>query len=125
MTLMRNLFFLFTITTFAVASTVLSIFNYNPYQSSPVTIINFYASFLISLAGIGAIIIYYAKIKLAKNETIYSFFWSSVRQALFGATAITIVVYLQSLRILDWLIGISVVIVSILLELFFESKRRP
>ncbi|MDO8444460.1 MAG: hypothetical protein Q7S80_03070 [bacterium] len=122
---MRNLFFLFTITTFAVASTVLSIFNYNPYQSSPVTIINFYASFLISLAGIGAIIIYYAKIKLAKNETIYSFFWSSVRQALFGATAITIVVYLQSLRILDWLIGISVVIVSILLELFFESKRRP
>lgn len=124
MILMRNLFFLFAVTTFAIASTVLSVFNYNPYQANMTSMISFYTSFFISLIGIGTIVIYYAKIKLAKNETVYSFFWPSVRQALFGAIAITVLLYLQSLRVLDWLVGISVVIVSVLLELFFESKKK-
>ncbi len=122
---MRNLFFLFAVTTFAVASVVLSVFNYNPYQANSVALIDFYISFLVALAGIGTIIIYYAKIKLAKNETVYSFFWPSVRQAFFISIAVTALLYLQSLKILDWLIGISIVVVSVLLELFFESRRHP
>lgn len=125
MSLERNLFLLFAITTFAVASIILSVFNYNPFESTSVALINFYVSFLISLAGIGAITIYYARIKLSKNETIFLYFWPSVRQGFFFATAITILLYLQSLRILDWLIGLSIIIVTVLMELFFESKRHP
>ena len=120
---MRNLFFLLAISVFAVASLVISIFNYNPYNTTTGSLLGFYLSFLISLAGIGALALYYAKIKLSKNETVYLYFWPSVRQAFFVSLAATVLLYLQSLRILDWLIGISVVIVSILLELFFESKR--
>ncbi|PIS07564.1 hypothetical protein COT78_02595 [Candidatus Berkelbacteria bacterium CG10_big_fil_rev_8_21_14_0_10_43_13] len=123
MTLMRNLFFLLAISVFAVASLVISIFNYNPYITTTGSLLGFYLSFLISLTGIGALALYYAKIKLSKNETVYLYFWASIRQAFFLSLAATVLLYLQSLRILDWLIGISVVTVSVLLELFFESKR--
>lgn len=123
MTLFRNLFFLFSITVFATASTVLAIFNYDPNQADTLAFANFYASFLVSIAGILSIAFYYTKIKLSRNETIFGYFWPSVRQATFIATALTAILYLKGLGILDWLIGVSVIIVTILLELFFESKK--
>jgi hypothetical protein len=123
MTLLRNLFFLLSITIFALASTILAIFNYNPYEATPLAMANFYASFLVSIAGVLSIILYYFKIKLSKNETIFGFLWPSIRQATFIAIALTTLLYLRGLGILDWLTGTSVIVVSILLELFFESKK--
>lgn len=124
MTLKRNLFFLLTITVFAIASLVVSIFNYNPYLASTSSLISFYASFLISLTGTGALFIYYLKIRASKNETVFLYFWPSIRQSFFLSLAVTVLLYLKSIKILDWLIGLSVVIVSVLLELFFESKKK-
>lgn len=123
MKLSRNLFTLFSFMTFAGASVILSFFNYNPYQANNGILINFYVSLFVFLASFGGIALYYAKILIGKNEKIYTIFWPSVRQATFVAVAISTLLYLQSLRILDWLIGISVCLVTILLELFFESKK--
>jgi len=123
MKLKQSLFFLFALTAFGVASTILSIFNYNPYLSNNLAFANFYASLFVGIAGILSIAIYYIKIKISKNETIYSYFWPSVRQSVFVSAAITAILYLRGIRILDWLIGISVLIVAVLLELFFESRK--
>ncbi|HOX41373.1 MAG TPA: hypothetical protein PK263_04215 [bacterium] len=123
MTLLRNLFFLFSVTLFAVASMVLSIFNYNPYSASQTAFINFYTSFLVSATGILAIVIFYAKTHLFKKTKQENLFWPSVRQALFISIAATTILLLQGLRILDITIGISTVVVTILLELFFQTKR--
>jgi len=73
--------------------------------------------------GILAISIYYTKTKLSKNETIFKNFWSSVRQGLFISMGITTLLVLKGMKILDWLIGISIMIVVILLELFFQTKK--
>ena len=123
MTLTRNLFFLFAVTVFAIASTVLTVFNYNPFLSAPTIILGFYVSLAFSIAGIISLCLYFTKIKATKNESVYRFFWPSVRQAWFVSLAVTVLLYLQSVKILDWLIGLSVVIIAVLLELFFESKK--
>lgn len=123
MTLTKNLFFLLSATVFAIASTILTVFNYDPFKSGQSVLLSFYISFTVALAGIVAITIYYMKIARTKNESVYRFFWPSVRQAWFFSFAVSILLYLQALRILDWLIGLSVVIIAVLLELFFESKK--
>jgi len=123
MNLKRNLFLLFALTVFASTSSVLSLYNYDPHSSSVSVFVNFYSSLFVALAGIFSIIFYFIKIKIFKTDRIYGVFWPSIRQSLFISAALVIILYLQSLRILDWLIGLSVLIVTVLLEMFFETKK--
>ena len=123
MTLLRNLFFLFAITVFAITSTVLSIYNYNPFESNAKVLVNFYASFAISLAGLLGLAVYYIRSRAKQVETVNLYFWPSVRQGILLSTGLTIILILQGFRILDWLVGISVMAVVILCELFFETKK--
>jgi len=122
MTLIRNLFFLFTITIFALASLILDMFNYNPYQSGSGVFMNFFVSFFVSLSGIIAFAIYYTKIKMSKDKSINAFFLPSIRQAALISLALTILLVLKVLRILDWWVAGPLVIAIILLELFFQTN---
>ena len=122
MTLKRNLFILFSITIFALASTLLCISNYNPYLGHLSEFIQFYASLFGSIFGISALIIYFFKIKLNHNKSIYSFFWPSVRQGTFIALYLSILLFLQGLRLLDYWISVPFIIIIVLLELFFQTK---
>lgn len=121
--LKRNLFFLFSITLFAIASLVLDVFNYNPYESSRSVFINFYTSLLFSLAGLIALVIYYIKFTNLKGKPLQAYFWPSIRQGLFLALSIVVLLVLKGLSLLDWWIGTSTVLVLILLELFFQTKK--
>ncbi len=122
--LIRNLFFLFSITLFAVASVVLDIFNYNPYKSNVSVFINFYISFLIALTGILSIVVYYLKLKIGKDKSIYSYFWPSVRQSVLISSSVTLLLVLKGLKLLDWWVGVPLVIAIVLLELFFQTTSR-
>lgn len=124
MTQVRNLFFLFTITVFASTSTVLAIFSYDPFASGNSVLINFYVSLLVALVGVISLAFYSIKTKFSKIESQDKIFWPSIRQSIFIALPLTVILYLQGLHILDWLIGISIIVVAVLLELFFESKKK-
>lgn len=119
--LKRNLFFLFSVTAFAVASTIVCIFNYNPYTSPTCVFINFYSSFCVAVAGIVGILIYFIKIQTKKDKNIYGYFWPSIRQAFFFSLGATIILLLRGLGILDWWVGGPLVIAVVLLELFFQT----
>ncbi|MFA5926802.1 MAG: hypothetical protein WCT32_00475 [Patescibacteria group bacterium] len=121
--LKRNLFFLFSVTIFAFASLVLDLFNYNPFESGKLVFVNFFVSLHLTILGLGAFIIYYSKLFLFKDKLIYTSFWPSVRQSFFLATAATTLLFLSGVGLLDWWVGTSLVIVVILMELFFETKR--
>lgn len=123
MAIVRNLFFLFSVTLFALTSTVLSISNYNPFTSNVSAFVYFYSSFFVALAGIIAIMAFYLKSKKMKNQDSQVFFWPSIRQASFVALALTGILVLQGLRILDLMIGMSIAVVLLLLELFFRTKK--
>lgn len=118
----RNLFFLFTVTLFAVVSVILDVFNYNPFQSSLGVFINFYISFFLGLAGILTIIIYFIKYHFSGNQKIYTSLLPSLRQAGFVSLAFTLLLLLKSLKILDWWVGVPLVIAVVLLELFFQTS---
>ena len=122
MRLARNLFFLFTVTVFAIASVILDTFNYNPYEATTPMFINFFASLFFSIAGIAAFIVYYTKLRVAKDKSINAYFLSSIRQGLFVSAAITLLVILRTLQILDWWVAGPMVIAVILLELFFQTN---
>lgn len=123
MRLIRILFFLFAITAFASVSTVLNIYNYNPFQSGFNVFVSFYSSLTIALVGIITIIVYYLKIKLYKTETTHHALLPSIRQATLFSLGLVTLLILQGLHILDWLSGISILIIGILIELFFQTKK--
>lgn len=122
MKLARNLFFLFTVTAFALASVVLDTYNYNPYQATNSMFSNFFISLFFSVAGIAAFIIYFMKMKFTKDKSTNASFIPSVRQGLLIATGFIILIILRTLQILDWWVAGPLVIAVILLELFFQTN---
>jgi hypothetical protein len=121
--LKRNLFFLFFITIFAFLSVILCISNYNPFKTSLIQFIYFYSSFFVTVAGISSIIIFYIKIVLQKKETIYIHFWPAVRQGLIVSLGLSVLLILKGLKLLDFWVGIPIIIIILLLELFFQTKK--
>ncbi|MFA7243723.1 MAG: hypothetical protein WC080_00275 [Patescibacteria group bacterium] len=121
--LKANLFFVYSITVVAIASFILCVFNYNPFDASVANFVYFYLSLFLGLAGMFSIILFYLKIYLKKSEIIFSLFWPSVRQAVLFSSAITSLFILRGVKILDFWIGIPIVLVIGLLELFFQTKK--
>jgi hypothetical protein len=122
--MVRNLFFLVSATIFALVSTLLAVYNYNPYIAERSVFINFYTSLTVGLGGLIAILIIAVKTRISKSQSNNIFFWPSVRQGLIFSTAISTLLLLRGMKILDYLVGGSVIIVVVLLELFFETKKR-
>jgi hypothetical protein len=123
MNLVRNLFFLFSVTLFALVACILFVYNYSPYGADQTVFFSFYLSLFGSLAGLLAIILLYIKVKMTKTQTTNTLFWPTLRQTSLFSLAVTLLLLLRGMRILDWLIGTSVVIVTVLLELFFQTKK--
>lgn len=123
MKIKRNLFFLFTITIFSLISVVLCISNYNPFSIGLSQFAYLYFSVLFSIWGIASIMLFAIKIKLSHKETIYVHFWPAVRQGMIFSLGITILLILRGLRLLDLWVGVPVMIIIILLELFFQTKN--
>ena len=122
MKLIRNLFFTISITLFAIASIILDVFNYNPYQSNYLVFVNLYVSILFAVAGVASLVVYYTKIAANKDKSIYGFWWPSVRQAFLVAICIDIILILKGLKILDWWVAGPLMISIILLELYFQTS---
>ena len=121
MILKRNLFIIFSVTLFAIASLVLDIFNYNPYTSDLSVFANFYASLLISFAGIFGLTIFLVKVKLNKGKWTSEKFLPSLRQGCILSIALTGLLILKGLNVLDWWVGVPLIIAILLLELFFQT----
>lgn len=123
MKLLRNLFFLFSITLFGLAGTILSLFNYNPFESEINVFLYFYISLLITITGILAIGIFYIKDRYSKTSSQNKLFWPSVRQGLLISISIVTILILKGMKLLDFWVGIPVIISIILLELFFQTNK--
>ena len=109
MSLVRNLFFLFSITIFGLAAFVLALYNYNPYQADLRIFIDFYSSLFVAVAGILSLCIYFVKMKLAKNETIFAIFWPSIRQSVLISAGLTTLLALKGFKILErsWVVVLN------------------
>ena len=122
--LKKSLFFIFSITVVAIATFVIVINNYNPYETGQLIFSIFYIALLIMLTGVFTIVIFYSKIYIFKNSMIYALFRPSLRQGAIISIGIVSTMLLQSLRLLDFWVEIPLLIVIVLIELFFQTKSK-
>lgn len=122
--MMVKYFFLFSATLFGLAGTILSLFNYNPYNSGADIFVYFYISLFVFLSGIFTFFIYYLKYKTHKEKNIEKYFWSSARQGLIISFGIITLLVLKGLKLLDLWTGVPITIAICLIELFFQTNAK-
>ena len=123
--LKRKFFMLFSVAIVAFASTVLCVYNYNPYDSKVYQFILFYTSLLLSLSSSLTLILYFTKIYMFnKGQIVNRFLNSSFRQSLLVSFGIVLILFLKGVKLFDLWIGIPLFISIILIEMFFQTKNR-
>lgn len=120
--LKAKLFFLVSVTVFALAALVLTLFNYNPYKSDISVFVLFYLSFWASITGLLAMILLFIRSRLS-DKLLSSVFWPTLRISAIFSLAATVLLVLAGLKILDLWVGIPLAIAIIMLELFFRGNK--
>lgn len=123
MRLKSILFFNISVFLFAIALVLVTIANNDPLAAGFNVFTTFYAAFFVVLWSALTLLIFFLKSRIS-NELQISSYYPTLRQALFLAIALTILLLLQGLNIFDWWVGVSIIIAFCLLELFFESKSK-
>jgi len=119
----RNFFLGIIISTLlCIISWILIIFKTSPEWGEKI-IIFFYLSLFLSSWGILTIFIFYLRLKLSRNELIYSHFPIAVRQSFLLTLIIITLLLAQSFRVLNLLLAILIIIIISSLELFFRTKK--
>ena len=123
MKLKSAIFFNVSILLFSLASLLVAIANNDPNNSSVSVFTMFYVSFFFTCWPVIALVIFFLKSRFSSNPAQISTYLPVIRQSLFLAIGLTILLMLKGLKIFDWWVGSSIIISLILLELFFETKR--
>jgi hypothetical protein len=117
-----KIFFTLSLTAFAIASLVLTIFNNNPFNSVTSVFSIFYCSLFVSIFGISTLLIILFKRRVS-DRLAADTFWSSARVSLLIAAVITILLALQGMRVLDLWVGIPLTLAILMMELFFRGNK--
>ncbi|MCX6810880.1 MAG: hypothetical protein NTY30_04105, partial [Candidatus Berkelbacteria bacterium] len=120
--LKAKLFFLVSVSVFALAALVLTLFNYNPFKSDISVFILFYLSFWASITGILTAVLLFVRSRLSE-KLLSSAFWPTLRISTIISLAVTVLLVLAGLRILDLWVGAPITIAIVMLELFFRGNR--
>ncbi len=98
---------------------VLIISNFNPNESSWVVFAMMFLSILILLAGLSIPFFYLYKFKKGTLEII-NIMPESVRQGLILSIVFTIVLIMQTIHVLTWWNGLSVIVIAVILDMYFK-----
>jgi hypothetical protein len=120
--LKAKLFFLISVTVFALAAFVLALFNYNPFNSDNSVFALFYLAFWILSTGVLTFIILFIRSRLVE-KLMSDTFWLTLRLSAIISLAATVLLLLAGLKILDLWVGAPLTTAIIMLELFFRGNR--
>ena len=99
------------------------IFNANPFESPFWILTLFYLTVFLFLASLFSLIFFYLKVWATNREVIFSHLLPTLRQSMLMSSAITGLLFLQQLRVLNWWVGVLLVLAVAMIELFFRSKK--
>jgi hypothetical protein len=119
-----KIFFLASVCLFALASLLLTIVNYNPYNSDSSVFITFYTSLLISLTGIFSFLIMFIKSRFSEENILVRNFWESLRQSLLLAIIITLLLALKGLKVLDLWVSVPLTIAILMVEMYIRGVSK-
>lgn len=101
---------------------LLVVLKLSPYESMTVSLIFFLLTFFIALACTFAVFGFYFRVWISGNEVFYRHINVALRQGVFLAFLSIFSLVLQMMQLLNWLTGILVIIVAVLLEFYFSAK---
>lgn len=123
MKLKTYLFTLFTITILALGVWLLILFNVDRNFADFVTKSAFFGSLFLWLMGIIAFIIFYLRVWISNREVVFGQLPISVRHACLISLAIVGLLIFKSIKIFTWWDSLMFVLVIVLIELFFRTRK--
>lgn len=102
---------------FALVLTKLS-----PNESLGLSLAFFFLTFFIAVSSTFAVVGFYFRLWLFKNEIFYRHINVALRQGIFLSLIATFCLVLQMVRVLNWWSGILLVLIAVLLEFYFSAR---
>ncbi len=124
MTLTRYLILMAGATALCWAAWITVLDAVNPFQTDFLGFFLFYSSFSLALAGTFALIGFFIRTLVLKQELIFQKVGISFRQGIFFAILIDGFLILQSMRLLTWY-NIAFLIIGLTIAEFFVISRKP
>lgn len=118
-----QLFLIFSLTLISLGTWVIIMFNYNPNLADILIPSAFWSSLFLSLWGILTFILYFLRAQFTNREVIYSHLSISIRHSILITSCVVGLLFLKSMNVLTWWVATMFVMVVLLLELFFRTKK--
>lgn len=98
------------------------VYKLSPYESMGVSLSFFFVTFFIALSCTFAVLGFYFRLWLFKNEIFYKHINVSLRQGiLLGLIAVFALVF-QMMKFLNWWSGMLILAIVILIEMYFSNR---
>lgn len=117
------LFGIFVTACFGWASWAVVLNKFSPYVSPAPAIFFFYASLFIALTATFALMGFYLRIILSREEVYLQQINIALRQGVWLALLFCVGLIFQHLQVLTWWDGVLMVLILILLEFYFMAKN--
>ena len=96
----------------------------DPYNTTLLSFVLFYLSFFIAVAGLFISAGFYLRKLIIKNKILYRLLRTSFRQGILISLILTGLLLLQGFRILNWISGIFLVVIILVIEIYLGRKQR-
>lgn len=123
MALKLYIFSMFTVFILSFLMWLLLFSTVYPYIAPSWVIFLFYATFFMTLTSIFALISFYLKVSAGNREVIFSHIGPSIRQSAFISLTITLLLFFEQIKVLNWWIAGILCFAVLLFELFFRTKK--
>jgi hypothetical protein len=102
---------------------ILTVIYISPEASKVLALSSFFVSLFFALAGTFTLVGFFVRTTLSHNELYYANINIAFRQGFFAAFTIISLLGMQALHLLTWWNGILFVIIIILIEFYFLTKK--
>lgn len=101
---------------------LLVLFKLSPYQTLGLSLSFFYVTMFIALSSTFAVLGFYFRVWLFKNEIFYRHINVALRQGIFLSLITVFCLIFQMMKVLSWWSGLLLVVIAVLLEFYFSAK---
>lgn len=101
---------------------LLVIFKLSPIEALGLSLTFFYVTLFIALGATFAVLGFYFRVWLFKNEIFYRHINVALRQGIFLSLIAIFCLIFQMMKVLSWWSGLLLVVVAVLLEFYFSAR---
>lgn len=97
-------------------------FKLSVYQTLGLSLSFFYVTLFIALSATFAVLGFYFRVWLFRNEIFYRHINVALRQGIFLSLITVFCLIFQMMKVLSWWSGLLLVVIAVLLEFYFSAK---